>query len=155
MTAEYLCWGDLPRGARELLGGEAALERGAREEPEWRADCGWGLPGTEHTGVHFKSSVARSLWLVERYAVSRDESLRIAAEDGDATGLPRASRAVRASDYVARLRRAFPDLGTDTCRQYLLYYELARTPGRELSVREYDNFVRVLTDIRRVLCPGE
>lgn len=137
------------------MGGEAAAERAAREAPAWRDDCGWGLPGTEHAGVHFKASVARSLWLVERYAVSRDAGLRIAAEEGDATGLPRASRAVRADDYVARLRRAFPDLGTDTCRQYLGFYTAARTPGRELSVREYENFVRVFTDIRRVIEPDE
>lgn len=154
VTSEFLCWQDLPRVGRELLGAEAAAERIERETPSWRADCGWGQPGSEHEGVHFKRSVARSLWLVEEYATSRDASLAIGSSGEDATGLPRASGAVDAGEYFSRLRRAFPELSSETSRSYLAYYRAARTLGRELSVREYDEFVRVFTDIQRCISPN-
>lgn len=151
VTSDFLCWRDLPRVGRELLGAEATAERNTRETPSWRPDCGWGQPGTEHEGVHFKRSVARSLWLVEQYAISRDPNLAIGSSGEDATGLPRASGAVDAGEYFSRLRRAFPDLSSETSRMYLSYYRAARTTGREMSVREYDEFVRVFTDIKRCI----
>ncbi len=151
VTSDFLCWLDLPRAGRELLGAEAAAERVARETPSWRPNCGWGEPGTDFGGVHFKRDVARSFWLVTQWAMSRDPSLAITSGEEDATGLPRASGAVDVGEYFARLRRAFPDLSSETCRSYLAYYRAARTSGREMSLREYDEFVRVLADIERCI----
>lgn len=161
VTRDFLCWRDLPRVGRELLGQEAAYEREMREEPVWSENMGWGLPDTEHAGVHFKNAVARSLWLVESYAMTAargDKTLGISIDNNNAnadviTGLPRASGAIDVAEYIGRLRRTFPDLTHDTCRQYLSFYKAARTPNRELTVGEYDAFVRVLTDIRRCIQP--
>jgi len=164
VTRDFLCWRDLPRVGRELLGEEAAYEREMREEPAWDEKMGWGLPDTEHAGVHFKKSVARSLWLVESFAVTAMRgrgstdgagvSITMGSEHkADATGLPRASGAVDVGEYLGRLRRTFPDLTHDTCRQYLAFYKAARTAERELSVGEYDAFARILTDIRRCIQP--
>ncbi len=159
VTSDFLCLRDLPRQARDLLVTESARERNLKEVPRWRADCGWGRPDSEHAGLHFKSSVARSLWLVEQYATSKDPGLTVvqteASARGDAAGLPRSSGACDVDEYFTRLRRSFPDLGVDLCRQYIAWYRKARSPGRELNEREYDAFIRVLAEIRRRIEPEE
>lgn len=129
-------------------------ERSQRAEPGWAAGCGWGRPGTEHAGVHFKRSVADSLWLVEVAATRRDPALAVVRGEGaDAAGLPRTSGAADVEEYFTRLRRAFPALDADLSRRYVSWYRRARAPARELSLREYEAFVRVLAEVQRRIDP--
>lgn len=123
--------------------------------PEWRDDCGWGPPGSEYEGVHFKTFIAASVRIVEAFALARDPALKACPDRPvvkDDDPCDRSALACDVEEYLQRIREALgEELGKDLCRQYLAFYRNARTPGRECSEREYRSFLDVFQEILRRL----
>lgn len=114
-------------------------ERGTTVRPEWREECGWGAPGSEYGGVHFKTAVAGSLGVLERAALRRDEGLA-----GRAGG----RLACDVEEYLGRIRGVVGrELDQDICRQYVAFYRNSRTAGRECSEREFRSFLGVFQEM--------
>ena len=126
---------------------ESRRERSMKIIPAWRSNCGWGEPGSEHSGVHFKSFIASSLGTLEQYALQRDGALHACGGYGPVGD--RGSESCDVDEYMGRIRRAVPELSADLCRQYVAFYRSARTPGREFTDREYYAFVKLFLDVLR------
>lgn len=117
--------------------------------PEWKDDCGWGEPGSEYEGVHFKTFIGSSLRILETHALKRDAALR--ACRGKTTDNDDFSTSVLACDveeYLGRIQAALGgELDADLCRQYLAFYRNARIVGRECTEREFRSFLGVFQEI--------
>lgn len=135
--------------AYELIADEAVLERRTKVIPEWKEDCGWGEPGSEYDGVHFKTFIGSSLRVLESHALKRDSGLR--ACRGKVERNEDFSRSVLACDveeYLERMRGSLgAELDADLCRQYLAFYRNARVVGRECTEEEFRSFLGVFQEI--------
>lgn len=133
----------------ELIAEEAARERRTKIVPEWKDDCGWGEPGSEYEGVHFKTFIGCSLRILETHALKRDPTLNACL--GKTTHDDDFSKSVLACDveeYLGRVQTALGgELGADLCRQYLAFFRNARTVGRECTEQEFRSFLGVFQEI--------
>ena len=102
-----------------------------------RGDDAWGQLDTADA-LHYATAIARSPALLEKTALSRRPGLH--AKD---------SRSVR--EYVAVLRRAFPDLGADLCEEYTRTYEGAVFGDAPISLPQYSRFVQVVLAMVEVI----
>lgn len=151
ITAEFLTLRDLPKHAYQLIAEEAFRERQRKVLPPWKDDCGWGAPGTEYDGVHFKTLIASSVHILEAHALKRDPSLkaclRIATERDS---FSKSQLACDVEEYLERIRVALNgELDRDLCSQYLAFHRNARTPGRQCTEQEYRAFLTVFQEILR------
>ncbi|PXF46684.1 hypothetical protein BWQ96_03510 [Gracilariopsis chorda] len=157
VSADFLTLRDLPRHAFQLVADEAQSERQTRVVPAWKTECGWGAPGSDYDGVHFKTFIGSSLHIIEHYALRRHRSLsasgRAHGGDGD---IRKSQLACDVKEYLERLHaHTDGELDSDLCAQYLAFYTQARTPGRECSQQEFRSFLGVLQEIlRRVQRPA-
>lgn len=87
----------------EMVRVDTLLDQGLKPQHNNSSLCGdseWGKEGLDH--VHFKTSIAKSYYVLEKTALSRRPGLR-----------HRDSRTIR--EYVGALRNAFPSLKSSLC----------------------------------------
>eukprot|EP00871_Galdieria_phlegrea_P000911 jgi/Galph1/1820/GphlegSOOS_G481.1 len=121
----------LPKTARKLLLSEAERERHLRIVPEVPVDFGWGLPGSEFEGIHFKTSVAKSYLVIEQ-AVKTRMPHRVIKPD------------MTVFDYIMEIQQSFPNLSRSTCEQYIDFYERACFTKEQFTSSEYRRFVNII-----------
>ncbi|EME30339.1 hypothetical protein Gasu2_70550 [Galdieria sulphuraria] len=122
---------NLSKSARKLILTEAERERQLRVVPQVAADFGWGSPGTELEGVHFKTSIAKSYKVIEEAAKARIPSLEL-----------KLGKTV--SNYISEIQEYFPTLPTNTCEQYIDFYERACFTKEQFTAAEYRRFVNTV-----------
>lgn len=139
-----------------MIAKQAERERNIDIKPEWRDDCGWGRPGSEYAGVHFRTFIGSSLRLLHHHASKRDPNLRLEnlkqkpAEDISQLDFRHSLLACNVEDYLTRLRIAMKgDVSQDVCNQFLAFYKTARTPGRQCTEQEFRSFLNVFQEILR------
>lgn len=142
--------------AYELIAKQAERERNVEIKPAWRDDCGWGRPGSEYAGVHFRTFIGSSLRLLHSHATKRAPSLQLEkekhepAEDISQLDFSYSLLACDVEDYLARLRIAMNgDVSQDVCNQFLAFYRNARTPGRQCTEQEFRSFLGVFQEMLR------
>eukprot|EP01086_Lenisia_limosa_P012902 TRINITY_DN41564_c0_g1_i1.p1 TRINITY_DN41564_c0_g1~~TRINITY_DN41564_c0_g1_i1.p1 ORF type:complete len:138 (-),score=1.96 TRINITY_DN41564_c0_g1_i1:27-440(-) len=112
--------------------------------PQLAGQDGWGKQGTEYENVHFKSSIAKSYFLLEHAAVHRDEMFERAS-----------SHTIRA--YVKNLSEKFPGLDRQLWEDYIETYECARFSQDEFNERQFQRFMSGLVKVLHWIdnCPIE
>lgn len=151
ITAEFLTLQDLPRHAYALIANEAIKERKLKITPKWRDDCGWGAPGTQFDGVHFRTFIASSLHILEKFATQKDPKL-VACPQRPPEDFSKSYLACDVDDYLLRIRESLKGgLDADLCNQYLAFFRNARTPGKEVPEQEFRAFLGVFQEILRRL----
>jgi len=129
----FLRPGDLSTKHRKTILNELVLAKGTVVTPPIRAakmtgHLGWGIPGTEYSKVHFKTSVAKSYLILERAAMHKDKHLARPS-------------AMCIRDYMTFLEQNCAGLNRNLCRFYLETYERARFSEDEFTLDEYTNFM--------------
>ncbi|GJQ10466.1 hypothetical protein GpartN1_g2257.t1 [Galdieria partita] len=122
---------NLSKSARKLILTEAERERQLRVVPQVAADLGWGSPGTEWEGVHFKTSIAKSYKVIEQAAKGRIPSLDL-----------KLGKTV--FNYISEIQEYFPTLPTHVCEQYIDFYERACFTKEQFTAAEYRRFVNTV-----------
>lgn len=102
-------------------------------DPE-NGDPGWGRDDSKVAGVHFKTSVAKSYYVLEEAALSRRPNLR-----------HRHSRTIR--EYVRKLESEFPSLRKKLCDEYIATYERARYGSEKIVYADYERFMQVVMEM--------
>lgn len=127
------------------------MERRTKVVPAWKDDCGWGEPGSEYEGVHFKTFIGCSVRILEAHVLKRDASLTACLNKAPLNDdFSRSALACDVDEYLGRIRAALRgEIDADLCRQYLAFYKNARTAGRECSEQEYRSFLGVFQEILR------
>lgn len=138
-----------------MIARQAERERKIDIRPKWREDCGWGRPGSEYDGVHFKTFIGMSLRILHFHALKRFPDLKLETTPktvGDIRDIDFSVSylACNVEDYLSRLRSALRgELDEALCVQYLAFHKNARTPHKQCTEREFRSFLGVFQEILR------
>ncbi len=101
-------------------------------------DPGWGAEESKVENVHFNTSIAKSYYVLEKTILARRPGLR-----------HRDSRSIR--DYIALMKKSFPNLRSDLVDSYIKIYEIAVFGNHKFNYYEYSQFMKILYEMVAII----